>query len=178
MLLWLAAYLVFGFGWYSIALCLVFSLLLVISCIDLEIMEIPDGLVLTLAALGLAPFVASFFGDRSGLPTDLPWWGYLVGIVAASVPFLVIAFVTRGGIGGGDIKLLAALGLFAGWKVVLLGTMFGVIIGGLVGAVLLAVFGRNRRAMMPLAPSLCLGGVIALLWGNPIIDYFVSLLAV
>ena len=178
MLLWLAAYLVYGFGWYSIALCLLFSLLLVISCIDIEIMEIPDGLVLAVAILGLAPFVASFFGDRSGLPDTLPWWGYLVGIAAASLPFFVIALLTRGGIGGGDIKLLAALGLFAGWKVVLLGTMFGVIIGGVIGAILLAVFGRNRRAMMPLAPSLCLGGVIALLWGNTIIDHFVSLLAI
>lgn len=169
MLLWLVAYLVFGFGWYSVLLCVLFSVLLVVSCIDLDIMEIPNGLVIAIAVLGLAPFIASFF-SHNGLPSDLPWWGYLVGMAASSVPLFLIALVTRGGIGGGDIKLMAALGLFCGWKVVLLGTFFGVILGGLMGALMLLLFGKNRKAMMPLAPALALGTVIALLWGEPIIE--------
>lgn len=173
MLLWLVAYLVFGFSWYSIALCLLFSVLIVISCIDLEIMEIPDGLVLAIAVLGIAPFVASFF-QNNGMPHPQQWWEYLLGIVAMSVPFFLVALATRGGIGGGDIKLLAAVGLFAGWKLTILGTMMGVVIAGVVGVILLAVFGRNRRAMMPLAPSLCLGMVIALLWGDQMIEAFLG----
>ena len=174
MLLWLLAYLVFGFGWYSIMVCVLFSLLLVIACIDLDIMEIPNGLVLAVAVLGLAPFIASFF-EGSGLPSDLPWWGYLVGVAASSVPLFLLALLTRGGIGGGDIKLMAALGLFMGWQSVLLGTFFGFILGGTMGVVLILVFGRNRRAMMPLAPALALGSVISLLWGQRIIAAFLSL---
>lgn len=177
MLLWILAYVVFGFGWYSIALCLLFSVLLVVSCIDLDIMEIPTGLVVAIAVLGLAPFVASFWGEKSGLPSNLPWWGYLVGVVAASVPFFLIALVTRGGIGGGDIKLMAAVGLFCGWKIVLLGAFFGVILGGLMGVIMLAVFGRNRKAMMPLAPALALGTVVALLWGEPILSALTATLS-
>ncbi len=169
MLLWILAYITFGFGWYSVALCLLFSLLLVVSAIDLDIMEIPNGMVLTIAVLGVAPFVASFFADN-GLPSTLPWWGYLVGVAAASVPLFLIALATRGGIGGGDVKLMAALGLFCGWRVVLLGAFFGVILGGVMAAILLLLFGKNRRAMMPLAPALALGTVVALLWGEPILD--------
>lgn len=175
MLLWLAAYLVFGFGWYSIALCVLFSMLLVVSCIDLDIMEIPNGLTLAIAVLGIAPFVASFF-DESGIPYyDLPWWGYLVGIVAASVPLLIIGLVTGGGFGMGDIKLMAALGLFCGWRVVLVGTFFGVIIGGVMASVMLLLFGKNRKAMMPFAPALALGTVVALLWGEPILQAVIAL---
>lgn len=174
MLLWILAYVTFGFGWYSVVLCVLFSILLVASCIDLDIMELPNGLVLAIAVLGIAPFVASFF-EGSGLPGNLPWWGYLVGIVAASAPLFLVALLTRGGIGGGDIKLMAALGFFAGWRLVLLGTFFGIIAGGVMGAVLLVIFGKNRRTMMPLAPALSLGTVVALLWGDRIIDAFVAL---
>lgn len=173
MLLWILVYLVYGFSWYSVALCILFSILLVVSCIDLDIMEIPDGLIVAIAILGVAPFVASFFAGNS-LPSDLPWWGYLVGIVSVSVPFFLIALITRGAIGGGDIKLMAALGLFCGWRIALLGAFFGVILGGLMGIVMMLIFGRNRRAMMPLAPALALGAVIALLWGEPIIGAFTS----
>ena len=167
-LLWVLCFVQYGFGWYSILLAVVFSLLLVIACIDLDIMEIPNGLSVALLIVGIAPFVASFF-EGSGLPYALPWWGYLVGIVAASVPLFLLALLTRGGIGGGDIKLMAAIGLFAGWQLTLLGALLGLILGGVAGVVQLVAYGRNKRAMMPLAPFLALGMVVSLLWGGQLL---------
>ncbi len=167
-LLWVLSYVTFGPGWYSALLCVVFSLLVVGSCIDLDIMELPNGIVIALAVVGIAPFVASFF-EGSGLPHDLPWWGYLVGVVAASVPLLAVAFVTRGGIGGGDVKLLAAVGLFAGWKLVLMGALFGIVLGAIGAIVLMVAYGRGRKAMLPLVPALSLGMVVSLLWGDAIL---------
>ena len=167
-LLWALSYVTFGLGWYSAVLCVLFSLLLVGSCIDLDIMELPNGIVIAIAVLGIAPFVASFF-EGSGLPGNLPWWGYLVGIAAASVPLFLVALVTRGGIGGGDVKLLAAVGFFAGWKLVLMGTLFGVVLGAIMAIVLMIAFGRTRKAMLPLVPALSLGLVVALLWGDAIL---------
>lgn len=170
-LLWLTAYLVYGFNWYSIVLCLLFSIMLIASCIDLDIMEIPNGLPIAMAVLGVAPFVGSFFGV---FPTLVPWWGYLVGIVAVSLPLFLLALLTRGGVGGGDIKLMAALGFFAGWPLALLGTLFGFVLGGLVGMVALIAKGKRNMAI-PFGPSLCLGMVLSLLFGNSIIAWFIAL---
>lgn len=166
--LWTVCYLVYGMGWYTAWLSVLGTMLLVVAGIDLDSMEIPNGLVVAIAIWGLAPFIASFF-DPNYMPDSLPWWGYPVGIVSASVPMLLLALLTRGGVGGGDIKLLAAVGLGLGWRLCLLGTLAGAVLGGLAAVVLIVVFGKNKRAMIPFAPALCAGLMIAAWWGNDLI---------
>ena len=64
---------------------------------------------------------------------------------------------------------MAAIGLFAGWQLTLLGALIGLILGGVAGVVQLVAYGRNKRAMMPLAPFLALGMVVSLLWGGQLL---------
>ena len=163
-LLWLASYLLFD-NYYLMALTAILSsVLLVVGFIDLDTMEIPNGLVITILVIALIRFVLSFF-----VIDGLVWWEYLVGAVCVAVPFFVIALVTGGGIGGGDIKLCFAMGLFLGWKNMLLGTLFGIVIAGVISVVLIVKYGKGRKSMIPLAPSLTVGFLIAMFAGDHII---------
>lgn len=161
--LWLLSFVLFKGDWGGIVLsCVFFSILLVITGIDLDIQEIPNGLVLAILLLGIIKFILSFFYG------SVKWYEYLIGAVCVSLPFLIIALITGGGIGGGDIKLSVAVGLFLGWKLTLLGAFFGIVIGGIISIILMIKY--KKSGTMPLAPSLALGFSISLLFGNQIIE--------
>lgn len=97
----------------------------------------------------------------------------LIGVFAASVPLFVIAFAT-GGFGGGDVKLLAALGLCLGWQLTLL-TLFGAILfGGIYGIWLLATKKAGRKDAFAFGPFICAAAVIASIGGYPLIHAYLA----
>ena len=82
-----------------------------------------------------------------------------------------------GAFGGGDIRLLAVMGFYLGWKMCLVGTVTGFFFGGL-QAVILLISGKvkfGERARIPFAPALCLGLYAAKLRGDQIIGLFFGL---
>jgi len=95
-----------------------------------------------LVALVLQLGVHGLHGALSGVQ------GFLVGLAVLFVPF------AAGMIGGGDVKFVAAMGMFFGWRLMLAGLVAGVLLGGIVGAVSLARHGRFRRAMRGLMADL------------------------
>ncbi|MBQ7653148.1 MAG: prepilin peptidase [Clostridia bacterium] len=162
---WLASYFVFKPDYLAAALTAVLSSVLIVVCfIDLDTMEIPNGMIIVILVLALGRFIPSFFSL-----TDLVWWEYLVGAACVSVPFFIVALVTGGGIGGGDIKLCFAVGLFLGWKLTLLGTLFGVIFGAIASVTLMVKYGKGGKSMIPLAPSLTAGFLLAAFVGKYIL---------
>lgn len=161
--LWLLSFVVFRQSVQDVVLsCVLFSVLLVVSGIDFDISEIPNGLVIVILALGITRFVLSFFFG------DVKWYEYLIGAVCISVPFLVIALITGGGIGGGDIKLSFAVGLFLGWKLTLLGAFFGIVVAGIIALIMMIKY--KKSGTMPLGPSLSVGFIISALAGYPLIN--------
>ena len=92
-LCWLASYFVYKPDYLSAALMGVLSSVLIVVCfIDLDTMEIPNGMVIAILVIALGRFIPSFFG----LTPD-KWWEYLIGAVCVSVPFLAVALITGGG---------------------------------------------------------------------------------
>ena len=88
---------------------------------------------------------------------------------------LAIAVVSRGGMGGGDIKLAAFMGLFLGPRLVGLALFLAFLVGGLVGIALLVSGKKGRKDAVPFGPYLALGGVLALLQGGNIISWYLGL---
>ncbi len=82
-----------------------------------------------------------------------------LGMLVISVPMLVTAMLAPGGFGGGDIKLMAAAGLFLGWRGTILAAALGVMAGGLCGIFLLIFKKAGRRDVFPFGPCLC-GGIL------------------
>ncbi len=92
----------------------------------------------------------------------------------AGVVFLLIAVISRGGMGGGDIKLAAVMGHFLGWPVIAAAMFISFTLGGLVGLALLITGVRRRKDPVPFGPFMAVGGLIALFWGEALIRWYVG----
>ena len=84
----------------------------------------------------------------------------VLGMFVVSVPMLLAALLVPGGFGGGDIKLMAAGGLFLGWEGNVLAAALGIFAGGIWGLYLLLFKRADRRDVFPFGPCLC-GGMLA-----------------
>mgnify|MGYP000921609832 CR=1 FL=1 len=123
--LWLICVLVFGATpRLPVALALA-TCLLVLSVIDWDTREIPDGIQIFLLAVGL---IWNGYALWAGLNI---WRSNLIGFFAVSVPLLLLSVATKGGMGGGDIKLTAVCGLILGWQNSLLALTLAALLGTL-----------------------------------------------
>jgi len=114
-----------------------------------------------------------------------PWLTIVIepGIASAAlggaigfVVFLLIALVSRGGMGWGDVKLAALIGLATGFPLVFVAIIMAAILGGVVAVVLLATRRRGRREMIPFGPFLAVAAMATLLWGNNILSWYLGLM--
>ena len=154
-------------GWtpdLPIGLALV-AALIAITGIDLLHQIIPDVITVPGILLG---FLANSLAGR------VSWLDSVLGILAGGGIFFVIIFVSKGGMGGGDMKLGAMLGAFLGWKVALISLLIAVLSGGGVAAVLLLTRARGRKDPVPFGPFLALGGLAGLLWGETLLAWYVG----
>ena len=90
--------------------------------------------------------------------------------------FLLIAIVSRGGMGWGDVKLAALIGLATGFPLVFFSLIMGAILGGIVAVALVIAKKRNRRETIPFGPFLALAAMITLLWGSNILSWYLGLM--
>ena len=145
--------------------CFMASSLLVLSIIDWRTYEIPFGINVFLFSLGIVMTVL----DRGNLLE------HLIGMICVSGLLEVLYLVTGGGaIGGGDIKLMFACGLILGWKLILLAFFLGCIIGSVAHIIRMAA--KKAGRMLAMGPYLSVGILLAALWGNAWISWYLSLL--
>lgn len=145
--------------------------LIVVSVIDLDHQIIPDEISLPgivagvlVAVLGYGPpLVDSIVGVLLG--------GGLLWAVAAGYA----ALAKREGMGGGDIKLLAMIGAFLGWRGVLVTVILGSLAGAVIGVGLIALAGADRRVPIPFGPFLALGALCALFFGEALAGWYLGL---
>jgi len=91
------------------------------------------------------------------------------------VIFLLIAIVSRGGMGWGDVKLAALIGLATGFPLVFVAIIMGAILGGIVAVALMIAKKRQRRETIPFGPFLALAAMVTLLWGSNILSWYLRL---
>jgi leader peptidase (prepilin peptidase)/N-methyltransferase len=74
--------------------------------------------------------------------------------------------------GGGDVKLLAMIGAFLGWKAVILTILLGSLIGSIAGIIIMVSKGKDFKYAIPFGPFLSLGAIISLFYQNEIIFWY------
>lgn len=176
-LLYLLLFYSFGFGWHLIPLFAFVSALIVITLIDLEFQIIPD--VITFPGIIIGLVSSSFllpdpFIDINSPDIKVGFINSLIGLFLGGGLFFIIAVLSRGGMGGGDIKMMAMVGAFMGWKAVLLVTFIGSLTGSLVGILLMLLKGKDRKTKVPFGPFLALGSLITLFFGGKIINWYLG----
>jgi len=90
--------------------------------------------------------------------------------------FLLIAIASRGGMGWGDVKLAALIGLATGFPLVFFSIIMGAILGGIVAVALIIAKKKTRRETIPFGPFLALAVMITLLWGSDILSWYLRLM--
>ena len=145
--------------------------LIVITVIDLYHQIIPD--VISLPGIGVG-LLASLVIPQITLLNSL------IGILLGGGSLFLVATVyqwlfKREGMGGGDVKLLAMIGAFLGWKAVILTILLGSLIGSITGIIIMVSKGKDFKYAIPFGPFLSLGAVIALFYGPSLINWYLYL---
>jgi len=145
--------------------------LIVITVIDLYHQIIPD--VISLPGIGMG-LLASL------LIPQITFFNSLIGILLGGGSLFIVAtfyqwLFKREGMGGGDIKLLAMIGAFLGWKAVLLTILLSSLIGSVTGILMMVVKGKDFKYAIPFGPFLSLGAVISLFYGEEIVRWYLYL---
>jgi leader peptidase (prepilin peptidase)/N-methyltransferase len=163
----------FGSGWMGLATLVFVWLLIAMTFIDYDTQLLPDDLTYPLLWLGLLLNLNGTF-----VPLQDAVIGAAAGYLALwSVYWLFKLATGKEGMGYGDFKLLAALGAWLGWKMLPTIILLSSVVGAIVGISLIVLARRGRDKPIPFGPYLAAAGLIALLYGEPIMRYTQTLIA-
>lgn len=165
-----AQFLLTGAFYFSV-LFVFCSALVVVTFIDLEHQIIPDSITLPGIVLG---FVVSFFIPQLG------WLNSLIGIVAGGGSLLLIAWLyevvaKKEGMGGGDVKLLAMMGAFLGWKPILFIIFVSSLLGSVIGITLMLIRKKDSTLAIPFGPFLAAAAILYVFYGRRIINWYLTM---
>ena len=161
----LAGFFKFGLSFDFLVYAVVAPALVIITAIDIEHQIIPDVITLPGIALGLA--VGTY---------TIGYTDSLLGFFVGGGLFYLLAVLSNGGMGGGDIKYISAAGAFLGWQKVLLVIFIGALLGSVVGVFQVAVQKKSRKSLIPFGPFLAAGTLITLFYGNSLIRLYLEYL--
>jgi leader peptidase (prepilin peptidase)/N-methyltransferase len=168
----LGAALVFGPSGKAVAAMVFLWVLIALTMIDLDTMQLPDVLTLPLMWMGL---LVNLWGTFVPLPSAVI--GAAAGYLSLWFVYWLFRFVARKeGMGYGDFKLLAALGAWMGWQMLPAIILLSSVVGALVGIAMIA--GRRLGWSQPLGfgPYLAGAGALALFFGPYINQWYLGLL--
>ncbi|WP_421380200.1 prepilin peptidase [Bacillus salacetis] len=161
------SYSIIGWEWELLVALTLVSLFIIIFVSDIKYMIIPDKVLLFFSGL--------FLIERIFIPLS-PWWDSLAGAVIGFSLLLLIAVISKGGMGGGDIKLYALIGLVLGLKPMLLSFFLATLLGAVIGIIGLSAGFFERKKPIPFGPFIAAGALISYFYYENIINWYLSLL--
>lgn len=145
--------------------CVLVSLFIVIAKIDYETLLIPNRLNIAIAVIGTVSLVLS--------GVSLQGMDRLFGLLLGGGFFFLLSFIAMG---GGDVKLMAALGWTFGLAAAIQITVLSFLFGAVISCFLLLLKIKGRKDAIPFGPFIVLAGTVYVLWGNRVLDWYLGLL--
>jgi leader peptidase (prepilin peptidase) / N-methyltransferase len=166
--------------WLTAIAIIYFCFLLVIAVIDLEQGFILNRLVYPGIGLALVISLPVLLklpsSPLSGSSLSVPSPFLAIGGAAFGFGlFLLIALISRGGMGWGDVKMAALMGAMLGFPRILVGIFLAIVMGGLVAIALVVTRIKGRKQSVPFGPFLALGTFLALFWGQTILHWYLHI---
>jgi len=166
----------FGTGLTAAAVLLLVWGLIALTMIDIDHQLLPDNITYPLLWLGLA--LSLLHDPAANLPfpdSQAALLGAIAGYLSLWTVYWLFKLATgKEGMGYGDFKLLAVLGAWLGWQMLPLIILLSAIVGTIVGVAMIILLDRDRQIPIPFGPYLAGAGLVALLWGRPIIDVYLN----
>ena len=158
-----AAIIVCGFEWITIIVSLYLIFLAACAAADINKGIVPDLICILIAILAVICFFMEDISVQSLISR-------IIGSLVLSVPMLIAALLVKGGFGGGDIKMMAASGLFLGLNNTIIAGFIAFLIAGIYGVYILLTKNKGVKSNIKIAPYLALGCAISELFGSLIMD--------
>lgn len=167
----LALALRYGWSHETLIFFLLTCSLIVVSFIDLDYQIIPNSITYPGIPMGVA---ASFLLPQVSLQDSL------IGLAAGAGILWLVAVLfqwlrKKEGMGFGDVKLLAMIGAFLGWKAVILTLVLSSFVGAIVGYAALRLSGKDVKEPIPFGPFLALGALMYMLGGEELVSWYLAL---
>ncbi|MGN8645660.1 prepilin peptidase [Gracilibacillus sp. HCP3S3_G5_1] len=163
----LLSYLHLGISLDLLITCSLISLFSIIFVTDLRYLLIPNNILLF--------FLPIFILFRAFQPLD-PWWSSITGAIAGYGMIAIIIIVSKGGMGAGDMKLLALLGVLLGLPNILLTLFMATLIGLLSSILLVLMRGFKRKQEVPFGPAIVLGAILTFLAGDNLVNIYMNMI--
>ena len=159
-----------------VAYSVLFITLLIISIIDCQTMRIPNSLIAYGISIGITYRILQAFYIKD---IKIFFHGIVGFIVGASMIAIIILFsltvFKKEGMGMGDLKLLAMIGLFIGSKKVFYTIFIAIIVGGIYAVIVLI---KSKKEIFPFGPFLSGGAVVAIVWGDALWQLYMNLIGI
>jgi leader peptidase (prepilin peptidase)/N-methyltransferase len=167
-----------GFAWPTAAALVLTWFLVALAFIDIDTQLLPDSLTLPLLWLGL--LLSLFAGTAGAAPLPVDMRSSIIGAIAGylslwTVYHLFRLLTAKEGMGHGDFKLLAALGAWLGWQMLLPIVLMAAAVGAVAGIALLAVRRQNRSTPIAFGPFLAAAGWLMLMFGRELVTGYLGL---
>jgi len=171
-LLSLALFIRYGLSFQYLLFLLFAATLVTISFIDLDHQIIPDVLSISGIIAGLA---AAF------VPGNVSWFESVIGIIGGGGALFFVGLIYekltgKQGMGGGDVKLLAMIGAWMGWRSLPFVLLISSLTGAIIGSVFLLAAGKGYRVKIPFGPFLSLGALSYIFFGPQLTNWYIGLL--
>lgn len=162
----------YGYGFVAIAALIFVWALIALAVIDLNTQLLPDDITLPLLWIGLLVNINQGFTDIQAAVI-----GAVAGYLSLWSIYWCFKLITgKEGMGYGDFKLLAAIGAWLGWSMLPVVILLSSLVGALVGIGLILAAKLNRNIPIPFGPYLVGGALIALFWGEELVNTYLGLL--
>ena len=162
------------------AFAFLMTILIAILFIDIDHRIIPNGLVLIAMTGGLLLFICNILYPMPEVFGDSKWWTPLAGLLPGSGFLLMVAILgsliykTDDAMGMGDVKLMAPIGMFLGWKLCLIALFISVVIGGVVSLLLMVTGIKKRKDTVAFGPFIVIGAFTTIIWGWDLLSWYLS----
>lgn len=160
---WAYSFHLYGEGRELFTAAVMTWLLVLIGMVDLHTYRIPNRL------LGIGLVTAAPVALLSGFT---PWTDGVAGMLLCGGFFLLASLAAKGGIGGGDVKLAAVLGLIIGWQRAILGLVLAIVAAAGASGILILLKRKGWQDDLPLGPFLAAGALAAVFWGTSITNWY------
>lgn len=167
-ILYFLLYNTYGFSLSTLFFMPIVSILIVVTFIDYDHMIIPYRLNIMLGILGIINILLGMYPVTAK--------SSMIGAAVGFGFFFLIAIVTGGQMGGGDIFLMGVLGLILGLGDILMVTVLSFITGAVLSVILLITKIKDRKDPIPFGPFIALSAVLVILFGNDILYFYYKIL--
>jgi leader peptidase (prepilin peptidase)/N-methyltransferase len=162
----------FGWSWELPAYLYLAAVAIALAAIDLDVMRLPDKIVLPSYLVALVLLAPAVIAEHS-------WHAAARGLIAAVVLWIAFELISLFGMGRGDVKLAPLLGLYLGWlgwSAVAIGMFAAFLLGGVLGVALMVTRLATRKTRVPFGPYLLAGAFLAVFASAPIAHWYSNLL--